>query len=283
MSLRIEILISTMFRNDLGFLKPMFIHNDIDDFDLIIVNQTTEDKLLVCDKPNIKIINSFERGSPASRNLAIKHATKDICLMADDDIVYQPDLKKKIIEAYKKYPNAAMVSFEAVDELDKLYTNYYPEGIHNKKSLKKIYTWVITFNRSVFNKHSIFFNHYFGVGSVFKGETEYVFLRNAFDQNLKMIHVAKTIVMHPDESSGRHMGSDNAIFARAALNYRFRGYLAYLWVFKYVFFLIRHKYISINDIFAKINMGFNGIRTYKTLKAEGKINQLHGDKTHRHT
>jgi glycosyltransferase involved in cell wall biosynthesis len=276
MSLHIEILISTMFRDDLGFLEPMFVDNNIDDFNLIVVNQTSEDKVLVSDKPNIKVINSFERGSPASRNLAIQNASKDICLMSDDDIVYMPNLKDTITKAYQRHPNAAMISFEAIDETGKLYTNYYPEGAHNKKSLKKIYTWVITFNRKVFRENGVFFNHYFGVGSVFKGETEYVFLRNAYDKNLPMIHVAQTIVTHPNESSGRHMGSDNAIFARSALRYRFYGNLSYLWVFKYVLFLLRHKYISWKHIISKIKTGFKGIQTYKRLKSEGKINELHG-------
>ncbi|WP_323789475.1 glycosyltransferase family A protein [Psychroserpens sp.] len=275
MSFRIEILISTMFKDDLSFLEPMFVDNNSDDFDLIVVNQTTEDKLLVSDKANIKVINSFERGSPSSRNLAIQNATQDICLMADDDIVFKPNLKETILNAYKNHPNAAMISFEAVDESGKLYTNYHQEGSHNKKSLKKIYTWVITFNRKVFHDNAIYFNHYFGVGSVFKGETEYVFLRNAYDKNLPMIHIAQTIVMHPNESSGRLMGSDNAVFARSALRYRFYGNLSYLWVFKYVFFLLRYKYIAVKDVFAKIRTGFEGIKTYKMLKNEGKINQLH--------
>ncbi|WP_435412793.1 glycosyltransferase family A protein [Psychroserpens mesophilus] len=271
MSLRIEILISTMFKQDLAFLHAMFINNNMDDFDICIVNQTTEDKLLVSDKANIKIINSFERGSPASRNLAIKNASKDICLMSDDDIVYQPDLKHNIVEAYRKNPHADMISFEAVDELGQLYTDYHPEGIHNKKSLKKIYTWVITFNRKVFRENNIYFNLYFGVGSVFKGETEYVFLRNAYDKGMTMIHVSQTIVMHPDESSGRRMGSDEAIFARAALHFRFYGYLSYLWVFKYVFFLIRNDYISSKEIIPKIITGFNGISAYKRLKRNDLI------------
>lgn len=274
MSLRIEILISTMFKQDLTFLQPMFIHNNIDDFDLIIVNQTTENKLLVSDKTNIKIINSYERGSPASRNLAIQNATQEVCLMSDDDIVYQPNLKEKIIEAYQTHPKAAMISFEAVDESGKLYTNYHPEGVHNKKSLKKIYTWVITFNRKLFRENAIYFNRYFGVGSVFKGETEYVFLRNAFDKELPMLHVAQTIVMHPNESSGRQMGSDNAIFARAALNYRFYGNFSYIWVFKYVLFLIRHNYISIKEIVSKIITGFDGIKTYKHLKRNDLIEKI---------
>ncbi|WP_152604796.1 glycosyltransferase family A protein [Psychroserpens jangbogonensis] len=274
MSLRIEILISTMFKQDLAFLQPMFIHNNIDDFDLIIVNQTTEDKLLVSDIPNIKVFNSFKRGSPASRNLAIQNASKDICLMSDDDIVYKLNLKNSIIEAYENHPNAAMISFEAVNELGKLYTNYYPEGVHNKKSLKKIYTWVITFNRKAFRENAIYFNHYFGVGSIFKGETEYVFLRSAFDKNLSMIHISQIIVMHPNESSGRHMGSDNAIFARAALNCRFYGNLSYIWVFKYVFFLIRHSYISFREIVPKIITGFKGIKEYKRLKRNDLIDKI---------
>lgn len=274
MSLRIEILISTMFRDDLEFLEPMFVDNDIDDFNLIVVNQTSEGKVLVSDKPNIKVINSFERGSPASRNLAIQNASEDICLMSDDDIVYMPNLKDTIIEAYQNNPKAAMISFEAIDETGKLYTNYYPEGIHNKKSLKKIYTWVITFKRKVFRDNNVFFNHYFGVGSVFKGETEYVFLRNAFDKNLAMFHVAQTIVMHPNESSGRQMGSDNAVFARSALRYRFYGNLSYLWVFKYVFFLIRYKYISFEDISHKVSTGFKGIAAYKRLKRSNLIDQI---------
>lgn len=274
MSLRIEILISTMFRDDLGFLEPMFVNNNIDDFYLIVVNQTTEGKELVSNTPNIKVINSFERGSPASRNLAIQNASKDICLMSDDDIVYKSKLKQTILDAYQNNPNAAMISFEAVDETGKLYTNYYPEGVHNKKSLKKIYTWVITFRRKVFRDNHIFFNHYFGVGSVFKGETEYVFLRNAFDKNLPMIHVAQTIVMHPNESSGRQMGSDNAIFARAALRYRFYGNLSYLWVFKYVFFLIRYNFISFKELGHKVGIGFKGIATYKRLKRNNVIDQI---------
>ena len=96
MKISFEILISTMFREDLNFLNPIFSMNDMDDFNIIIVNQTDEDKILFSDRPNIKVINSFERGSPASRNLAIRNATADVCLMADDDIVYQPHLKHQI-------------------------------------------------------------------------------------------------------------------------------------------------------------------------------------------
>lgn len=275
MHLQVEILLSTMLREDLSFLNQIFKHNNINDFYLLIINQTTQDKILKSDNPKIKVINSFEFGVPKSRNLAIKNATKDICLMADDDISYKPNLLNTINEGYNLYEEASMISFEAVDEHDKAYANYPLKGIHNKQSLKKIYTWVISFRRQDYLDREVFYNTHFGFGATFEGNEEYVFLRNAYDKGLKMFHFPKVIVMHPDESSGRRMGNDNAIFARAALHYRFYGNLSYIWVFKFVFFLSRNKYISIKDTLSKIRIGFEGIQTYKTLKSEGKINQLH--------
>ena len=116
--LDIEILVATMNRDNLDFLLPMFINNNIDDFNILIVNQTTENCLLQSNKKHIKIINSFERGSPISRNIAIKAATAKICLFADDDIIYLPNLKEKIVSAYNDNSKADIITFEAVDEND---------------------------------------------------------------------------------------------------------------------------------------------------------------------
>ena len=277
MAITFEILISTMHKDNLGFLEPIFANNRIDDFSIIIVNQTTKEKLLNSAQANIKVINSFERGSPTSRNLAIRNATADVCLMSDDDIVYEPKFKQIIEEAYHNYQEADMISFEALNEDGQLYTNYFPEGMHNKASLMKIFTWVISFKREVYMKHDIYFNHHFGVGSTFKGATEYVFLRNAFDIGLNMRHISKTIVMHPNISSGVLMGSDNAIFAKSAMKQRFIGNLSYIWLAKYVIYMWKDNYIRFNEIIRKFNIGLQGINTYKALKRKGKINKIHGD------
>lgn len=275
MKLSFEILLSTMFKTDLSFLKKIFAHEHFSNFNILIINQTDEEKVLISDYENIRVINSLERGSPASRNLAIKNAIGDICLMADDDIVYQPNLKETILEAYSQNSDMDMISFEAIDENEAPYANYYPEGNHDKISLKEIYTWVITFKREVFNHYHIYFNHFFGVGSVFKGETEYVFLRNAFDKNLKMYHISKTIVMHPYESSGRKMGGDEAIYARSALTQRFYGNLSYFWLIKYLFFVWRNNYINLKQIPLKFKIGLKGISKYKKLKKTGEIDKIY--------
>lgn len=275
MKISFEILISTMFKEDLSFLDAIFSLNDINDFEIIVVNQTDEDRMLSSNLPNVKVINSFERGSPASRNLAIRNATADVCLMGDDDIIYQPDLKEHIEAAYLKYPDAAMISFQAINEHGQPFADYFSKELHNKKSLKKIYTIVISFKREVFKAHRVYFNHYFGVGSVFKGETEYVFLRNGFDKGLKMVHVAKVIVQHPNENSGRLMGGDNALFARSALAHRFYGNFSYLWLIKYVMFIYRHDYIAFDQILHKYKMGLRGISKYKALCKSGEIDKIY--------
>ena len=243
-------------------------------YHLLIVNQTTQDCILESQWPNIRVINSFSLGSPLSRNTAIYHATGDICLMADDDIVYETNFENTILEAYDRHTEADFISFEAVNELFQKQANYPKEGWHSKASLRSIFTWVITFKRTSFREKNIFFNHYFGVGSEFKGLTEIMFLRAAYEAQLRMYHINTTMVMHPEESSGRRMGSDQAFYARAAGAQRFYGDLSYIWLLKYILFALRHQHISKDDIMKKFNIGLKGIAKYKELEKLKLINRV---------
>lgn len=274
----LEILIATMFRTDFSFLEEIFSKNKhFSNYNILIVNQTNEDKLLHSDYDNIRVINSYERGSPASRNLAIRNAKHDICLMADDDIVYEEGFDTTILKAYEAQPQASFISFEAVNEHGGLYANYPSRGKHTKSSLRTIYTIVISFKRELFKEHQVYFNHFFGVGSLFKGETEIMFLRNAFDKGLPMYHENKTIVMHADDSSGRHLGSDEAFYARSAAACRFYGNLSYIWLLKYTLFTLRKGYITIGEFISKMKIGMQGISKYKSLARSGEIDKIHGD------
>ena len=270
----IEILMATMNRKDLKFLDTIFVNNDIKDFKILIVNQTSPENILKTNAKNITVINSFEKGSPHSRNLAISKATGDICLMADDDIVYLPNLKKSILRAYELYPSADFISFEAVKAQNKPYFEYNFEGLHNKKTLYKVCTITISFKREVIIKEQIWFNHFFGVGSLFKGATEIIFLRNAYDKGLKLWHYKKAIVSHPHISSGRLMGSDNAFFARAAVAQRFYGNLSYAWLFKYLIFTVKYDYVKRKDFIKKLRIGLNGIKKYRSLKKSGDLEKI---------
>ena len=71
------------------------------------------------------------------------------------------------------------------------------------------------------------------------------------------------------------MGSDNALFARSALAHRFYGNFSYIWLLKYVLFIYRHDYISLNQMWSKYRMGLNGITKYKVLSKSGEIDKIH--------
>ena len=266
-----EILISTMCRTDLEFLNQMFHATDnYRDYNLLIINQTEEGELLTSNEEKIRVINSFERGTGKSRNLAISKSKGRICLIADDDTTYVKDFKETILKAYKEHRDVDFISFEAIDEYSNPYTKYPKLGYHSKTSLRSIYNWMITFKRERLLKHNIYYNEFFGLNSVFRGE-EYVFLREAFDKGLKVFHVPKVIVSHPYETSGKLQGNDDVIFSRSAVKYRFIREVAYLWLFKYIFFLIRENYITIKEVPYKFSQGIKGIQKYKALESSEKI------------
>lgn len=268
--MEIEILLSTQNKTNLDFLKSMFVNASLSDVKLLVVNQTVKGKELTSSLENVRVINSYEKGSPSSRNLAIKNAKGNICLFADDDIIYFKDFTNTILEAYRNNPSAEVITFEAVDNDDIRYMKYANEGEYTGKTFY-VNTYVISFKREAVQSTSTLFNPYFGVGSVFPGSTEFFFMKNAFDNGLKMYHKQTFIVKHPNVSSGKKQGSDNAVFSKTARHYHLMGNKSVLWLVKYILFLIRHKYIKLSEAFDKFKVGLSAIKTYKQLVKAGKI------------
>lgn len=268
----LQILLSTMFREDLGFLENIFPHKHFSEYNIVIVNQTTPDKILESKYDSIIVINSFERGTSQSRNIAIKYSTADICLIADDDIIYEPDFEETILNTFSNHMDAGIISFEAIIENRKPYKQYPDYTLHNKRTLFSVHEITISFRRKQLIDNQLFFNEYFSLGGLFGGCTEYVFLRAAHAKGIKSYHVPKVIVYHDDFSSGKRMGEDRAIHAASAMCNHFHGnVLSFLWVFKYVFFLYRHRYIKFDELYHKLKIGLKGIKEYSKLVKEQKL------------
>ncbi|MBK9224431.1 MAG: glycosyltransferase family 2 protein [Flavobacterium sp.] len=256
-----------MNKKSLDFLEPMFPFSHFSNFSILIVNQTQKDSLLTSDYPNIKIINSFEKGLSRSRNLALQNATKKLCLIADDDIVYAPDFEKEIVNAFNTLEDASLITFNhqrvGVDKPQKIATEIHK---HTLKSIWNVSSIEIAFSLDAIKNNSIVFNDYFGLGSVFETAEEFLFLRSSLLQNLKLYYYPSVIVSHPKLSSGIHEGQDKLLFARTALFYKTKGKLAYLWLIKYLFFLLKNDYIKKEECIQKFKIGIAGIRKYKELE-----------------
>ncbi|MHA7059999.1 glycosyltransferase family A protein [Aquimarina sp. M1] len=265
----LEILIATTFKSDLAFLNTLFHKDDgFENYHLLIVNQTDDKNLLSSDSPNVRIINSFDSGTTRSRNVAIQNAIGKVCLICDDDTKYVKGLKAIVLSAHNKHREADLVTFRAVDDKDNLYTTYPKAGRHSLQSLRSIYSWVISFKRERLQQNGLYFDENFGINSLFHPGEEYVFLRDCFKKRIKMYHQPEVIVMHPFKTSGKEQDKDHVVFSRAAIQYKYNGSFAYLWLFKYVVFLWKNDYISYNKIISKISHGLRGIKAYQKVGVE---------------
>lgn len=261
----LEILIATKNRNNLDFLALMFPFEHFSKFNILVINQSNLTKLL-SDFENVRVINVDEKGLSKSRNLAIKNASKKICLIADDDVVYYSNFDNEIISAFNQNPKASIITFNHQREgLDKPQNKSQKIFNHTLKTIWNVSSIEIAFQLKDIKENTIYFDENFGLGSYFETAEEYLFLRSAIKQGLSALFFPFVIVSHPLISSGENQGSDKILFARAALFYKTRGNLAYIWLLKYVFFLVRKSYINSDECIKKYKMGLSGIRKFKEL------------------
>ena len=267
----LEILIATMNQTSLDFLLPIFPHQHFSEFHILILNQTTEGKDLESNYPKVRVVNSYERGLSKSRNLAIKHAQRKIALLADDDVVYTPDFEKAITDAFKKNTEASIITFNHQRIGSKTpHKDYVNEFEHTLKSVWKVSSIEIAFRVEDIKNRAIFFDENFGLGASFESAEEFLFLRQAIKSNLKVMFCPKVIVSHPLLSSGVMEGSDDLVYARSALFYKTKGILGYLWLLKYMFFLLRKGNIQVSQLFTKLNVGLTGMKKYKQITISDK-------------
>lgn len=264
----LEILISTMNRRDLSFLKSMFPYHQPEEFSILIINQTQHEEDLISHYDTIRVINSRVFGLSKSRNLAIENAIGDILLLADDDIQYLPNFEKIILQAYDRYDQASLISFQYLNE-NKELVKFYPKSEGYISSSKQYLSSVeMTVNKSSLNAHHINFDERFGLGAKFICAEEQVFRHEILSKNLKVAFVSKPICIHLASTSGSKLDSPENIKAMTAFKYFQYGNLVYLWLLKYVFFLYRHGFISFFEQKKSYHSGMQSIIEIKEMQNE---------------
>jgi glycosyltransferase involved in cell wall biosynthesis len=264
--IELEILVATMNRNSLRFLDDMFVNNDISKLNLLIINQTTEDCLLKSENSNIRVINSFEKGLSRSRNLALQNALGNICLIADDDVIYLKDFNSIISKAFLDQKNADVITFKTLTTEKKPYYNYPNDTVDVKQFYRKVLSIEIAFRRDSILSKKVFFDENFGLGSTFEDCENVFFLKEVFSKDLNAKFEPNYIVIHAPRSSSDDVTSDRYFFARSAMYYKSYGRLAYFYIVKLILSLLRKGLLTFNQIASKWKVAMNGIEAYKQLK-----------------
>lgn len=224
--MKIEFLISTLNRTNLDFLKPIFVHLDYDNVKALVINQC-DDAILKKTKnikstERIKVISVNEYGLSKSRNLALRNATGDICLICDDDIVFEKGIQSKLKKWYHDFRDISLITYNVTNQVKLSDTK------HNLLTIQKIASSAISFRRKEIQQNQIFFDTQFGLGAAYPLGEENIFLSDCLKAHLNLKHFSETLVNHPSVShSGLQFNRQNAM-ARGACFKRIYGCWSYV-------------------------------------------------------
>lgn len=188
--LKIESLVSTMNANVADLTNKMNIHKDA-----VVINQTDKYGYNEFKHNNHRIREYMfnERGIGRSRNAALMRAAGDICLMADDDMVYVDDYDQIVNNAFKRYPDADMIMFNVrIHTQDGVETKVPNEGKVSYFNSLRYGTVSFAFKRMKVLKKNIFFSLLFG-GSKYGNGEDTIFLWDCLKSGLKIYKTTEII------------------------------------------------------------------------------------------
>lgn len=256
----VQVLISTMNQKDNLLVNRLKINSDC-----IILNQCDKNnKLILKDKLyNTIIINSKTRGLSKSRNLLIENATKDICLIGDDDLEYVDNYENIIYEQFERFPNADVIAFqvEGIEEKFKDYPN--KEKKLNLITSMKVASVEIAFRLSSIKMNNIKFNEQFGSGSKYCMGEENIFLFECIKKGLEIQYVPLKIAdLHIGDSSWFNGFNRKFFIDRGASFYAMSSKLSLILILQFA--IRKYKlYKNQTKIIDALKYMITGAREYK--------------------
>lgn len=205
--------------------------------DAVIVNQGDSDseEELIRNGKKIRVLNRKERGVGKSRNLALDNAWGDVVLFSDEDIVYEDDYAARIIQAFRRRPDADLILFNV--RVNPNRRTYWTE-----KS-KRVYWFNCgrypTFSAAVrldrLKESGVRFSHLFGGGAPYSNGEDSLFFMDCIRAGLKVYAVSSVIGTERSRKSTWFKGYDEKFFFdRGVLFHFLYGKWARLWALRFV-------------------------------------------------
>ncbi|MFP9113493.1 glycosyltransferase [Flavobacterium sp. RHBU_3] len=256
----VEILVSTMYRDSLVFLEGMFPGGSFSDYNILVINQTDAERELVSSYPNVKVVNSAERGLSNSRNQALQHALGKLCVIADDDVVFRKDFAQKIVNAYNEQPHTALMVFRAEDGNGKAYKNYPVAKHHSLSQLQRLSVMSIEMvvNLPLVKQAGVEFDRRFGLGSTFTMGEEAVFVNALHKKGLTILAEPEFIVQHPAEDTHKRVSVSEKYYVQGALFTALFGTAWLTWTFIKIAFEIKNKKLSLSQVAVALKAAYKG-------------------------
>lgn len=204
----LELLISTMHQTDHALLDRMQVQTDA-----VVVNQCDREGKTVFEHHGHRIvwIDTRERGLSRSRNMALTHATAELCMLADDDMIYRPGYAETVCAAFERL-DADLIRFR-VEGIEKPFKPY-PEAEQRLRFFKsmKAASVELAFRRTALTGRGLRFDEQIGTGTEFLMGEENALLAHCLRAGLRLYFVPETIAdLHMGESTWQN-GHDAQFF-----------------------------------------------------------------------
>lgn len=241
--MRVQVLASVM-NQSLDIVDKMNISSDA-----IIINQCSQFELqkLVKGERNISIYSFSERGVGLSRNNALIHASEDILLFADDDLVYNNTYETQIIREFEEHPDADMIFFN-VPSLNCKRPSFMVKKfsrVHWFNCLR-YGTIRIAVKRLSIHSRNITFSLLFGGGAYYGSGEDTLFIHECLKKGLKIYTSPEIIGYVEQKTSSWFRGyNEKYFYDKGALFYSISPLLFRLYCLQYC---IRKYSIYSSDI-----------------------------------
>ena len=205
---KVQVLVASMNQIDHSLLTKMNIKSDA-----IIGNQCDHNSIEHFNWNDYRItyLNFAERGVGLNRNNSLMRADADICLFADDDLIYKDNYVQIITSAFDRHPDASVLAFNLEDESKEQYRKLITkEKRVTYFNCLRYGTARIAIRLSRVRFNGILFNQCFGGGTVYKHGEDNLFVVSCLSKGLKMYSIPETIATLTDErDSSWNNGYDN--------------------------------------------------------------------------
>jgi len=260
----LQVLLSAMHLEDEKYIDSLNIVTDA-----VVINQCDRE----CEKDvkrsavngamqKVTYIETKERGLSKSRNMAIRNANADICILCDNDVEYQYGYEGMILRAFASQPDADIIVFfikrkerqkPIFDEVKKM----------NYLSVLKIFSPEIAFRRK--NILDTPYDEEFGAGAKYRMGEENLFLYECLKKKKNIIYMPIQIAELREEESTWFRGYDREFFLCRGANYvAMSKWFSHVLIWQ---FALRKKslYGQNAGMFQVIKWMYEGRREYESL------------------
>lgn len=193
--MNIQVLIATMNQKDHSLLEKMNIRSNA-----IIGNQCNYNSIetFKYKKNDIMYLNFDEKGVGLNRNNSLMRATGDICLFADDDMIYENDYVEKVEKAFKENPDADVIIFNLIENNPRRF-------IIKKKTKINFWNYMrygtarIAIKLKSIKENAIYFNQCFGGGTEHCHGEDNLFLTDCLRKKMKIYAIPEYIATLTEE------------------------------------------------------------------------------------